>query len=185
MKRFYPQTGTDEEWNMAYYRLEDYFRAHHVTNKVHQSQMILRLLERAAARHLLEPNQAPTKLAMEEAYAVMDRWFQRLLPEEPEARAPVVGRVGMYMLGATEQWPNLFLADDHEIPISFRKGLGEITLQSGPDLRISSMVPRPLDISPADEPVEETWERLGRLSMAVLIGMLLLFAGSAVYYFSN
>ena len=34
MKTFFPQTGTDEEWNAAYYRLEDYLRALRVVNKV-------------------------------------------------------------------------------------------------------------------------------------------------------
>ena len=81
MNLFYPDTGTPEEWNAAYYRLEDYFRAHLVTNKIHQSQTILRLLRRAAVRHALEPDKSPTKLALEETYAEIDRWFQQLSPD--------------------------------------------------------------------------------------------------------
>jgi hypothetical protein len=182
VKRFFPQTGTVEEWNAAYYRLEDYFRAQHVTNKVHQSQVILRLLERAAARHALSPEQTPTQLALEEAYSVIDRWFQRLLPDEPAARAPIVGRVSLSMIDATDRWPHVFLADDHEIPPEFRTALREVIVQSGPDLEVSSMVPRPLDASPADEPLEEPWEKFGRLSAAVLIATMALLLGAALFY---
>ena len=108
--------------------MEDYFRAQQVTNKVHQSQIVLRLLERAAARHAVRQDQSPTQLALEEAYAVMDRWFQRLLPDEAAARAPIVGRVSLAMIDATNRWPNAFLADDHEIPPELRTALREVIL---------------------------------------------------------
>jgi hypothetical protein len=183
MNAFYPQTGTVEEWNAAYYRLEDYLRAHDVSYKVHQSQIILRLLQRAAARHALQPQEAPTKLALEEAYLVIDQWFGRLLPDQPESRASIVGRVGWSMLDASERWPTIFLANDHEIPPEFRTALSEVTVQSGPDLRVSSMVPRPLDTSPVAELMDEHRERLGRMSLALLIGIMGLFAGAAFFYF--
>jgi hypothetical protein len=184
MKSFYPQTGALEEWNAAYYRLEDYLRAHHVTNKVHQSQIILRLLQRAAAQHAVDPSQPPTKLALEEAYEWIDHWFQRLLPEVPPARAPMVGRVGVYLTQATRRWPSVFLAEDDEIPGELKAALRETLVQSGPDLRVSSMTPRPLDISDGVEELEETWERLGRVSVAVLIGMVGLLAGAVFFYFN-
>jgi hypothetical protein len=185
MNAFDPPTGTVEEWNAAYYRLEDYLRAHHVTYKVHQSQIILRVLQRAAAQHALHPDQAPTKLALEEAYAVMDQWFGRLLPDEPESRASIIGRVSMSIIDATDRWPNVFLASEREIPTAFRTALSDVTLQSGPDLRVSSMVPRPLDSSPVAELIEESWERLGRMSLALLIGILGLFAAGAFFYFTR
>jgi len=184
MTRFQPQTGTVDEWNTAYYRLEDYLRAHNVTNKVHQSQIILRLLERAAARHALSQNTSPTQLAMEEAYELMDSWFERLLPDEPPPRAPMIGRVGLSLIDATTRWPNVFLADDHQIPPELLTVLRQVILQSGPDLRVSSMVPRPLDAEPEEAPVAETWEKIGRISVALLVGgMVLLLAGTLLYLF--
>lgn len=185
MKRFYPPTGTVEEWNSAYYRLEDYLRAHNVTNKLHQSQIILRLLERAAAQHARNPEHSPTKLALDEAYTVIDRWFQNLLPEAPIQRASVLGRVSMFIINAAEKWPTVFLAEDEAIPPEFKRALREMTVESGPDLRVSSMVPRPLDASPESQPLEEPWERLGRLSLAVLGGTVVLVAGAAFFIFRN
>jgi hypothetical protein len=185
MKMSYPSTGTLDEWNASYYRLEDYFRANQVTNKLHQSQIILRLLQRAAAQHALDPTQTPTRLALEEAYEVIDKWFEHLLPDEPPQRAAMVGRVGLLMIDATEKWPNVFLAEPGETPPEFREALRNVTLQGGPDLRVSSMVPRPLDASPVAELIEETWERLGKASVFLLIGMVGLFASAVAFYFAK
>ncbi|MHC1766954.1 MAG: hypothetical protein AB9869_22070 [Verrucomicrobiia bacterium] len=184
MKRFSPATGTIDEWNMAFYRLEDYLRAHNLTNSVYQSQIILRLLERAAAQHALDPTRAPTQLALAEAYAIIDLWFQSLLPDIPEQRAPVVGRVALFILNATEKWPSVFLAEEEDIPAEFRHALREITVLGGPDLRVSSMAPRPLDISPKSEPSEDAWDRINRMSLAVLVGTLILILGAVFYLFA-
>ena len=40
-----------EPWNAAYVRVEDYLRAHRIHNRLHQSRLILQILERAARRH--------------------------------------------------------------------------------------------------------------------------------------
>src|SRR5262249_8007085 len=75
MNDFHPRTGTDEQWNAAYYRLEDYLRAHGVVSKVHQSQVISLLLGRAAAAHEKSPERSPLELSLCEAYDEMVRWF--------------------------------------------------------------------------------------------------------------
>lgn len=185
MKKFRPATGTTEEWNAAYYRLEDYLRAHNLINKVHQSQIILRLLERAAVRHALDPRQPPLRLAMEEAHQVIDHWFARLLPQEPAARAAVLGRVSMLIINAPQRWPDVFLTEAHEVPPGFQAALRETVVQSGPDLRVSSMVPRPLDTGFEGERLDETWEKLGRMSIALVVGMACLFAGAVLFYLAN
>ena len=43
-----PKTGTMEAWNAAYVRVEDYLRAHRIHNRLHQSRLIQKILERAA-----------------------------------------------------------------------------------------------------------------------------------------
>lgn len=182
MKTFHPETGSPEDWNAAYYRLEDYLRAHQVVNKLHQSQIILRILERTAARHAQDPSRTPTQLALEEAYSVIDDWFQGLLPEETPARASIVGRVSLYLSGAAARWPTVFLAAPESLPDEFRGTLSETLVQSGPDLRLSSMVPRPLDVTEDAAAPEEPWERFGRVSAAVLAGIIMLLTGAAFFY---
>jgi hypothetical protein len=48
---FRPRSGTMEQWNAAYVRVEDYLRAHRIHNRLHQSRLIQAALERAAVRH--------------------------------------------------------------------------------------------------------------------------------------
>src|SRR5580704_6222767 len=90
---FFPATGTEAEWNAAFYRLADYFRALHLVNKVHQSQIILHLLELTAAKHANNPGQNPTTLAMEEARAAMEHWFEGIL--QSRDRMVVVGLLSL------------------------------------------------------------------------------------------
>jgi hypothetical protein len=141
MNSFFPATGSEAEWNAAYYRLEDYLRALHVVNKVHQSQIILDLLRDAAAKHAVNPDRHPTELALEEACVRMDEWFKRILPGQDDLS--VAGRVSLLIADATEKWPTVFLSED--IPADFAEAMRESKVQAGPDLQVSSMVPRPLD----------------------------------------
>lgn len=163
MKAFFPATGSLEEWNAAYYRLEDYLRAHGVVNKIHQSQIILRLLQRAATRHQSDPAQDPTRLAMEEAYAEIDEWFQGIFGEdEVPGRLSNLGRVSLYILDAPQQWPQAFLSP-RELPPDFVNAMRQISVQSGPDLRVSTMVPTEPDIAPTPGILKEALRKLDQV----------------------
>src|SRR4029077_9036876 len=98
MKSFFPTTGSDVEWNAAYYRLEDYLRALHVVNKVHQSQIILRLLQAAAVKHAADPTRSPTAVVLEEADTALEEWFAKILPGR--SRTEVMGYVALLIAGA-------------------------------------------------------------------------------------
>src|SRR3954471_4170607 len=78
---FQPKTGTMDQWNAAYVRVEDYLRAHRIHNRLHQSRLIQAILERAARRHEAAPSLNPTALAAEETEALMDGWFAEMLDE--------------------------------------------------------------------------------------------------------
>src|ERR1035441_7444041 len=72
---FQPKTGTMESWNAAYVRVEDYLRAHRIHNRLHQSRLIQKILERAARSHEAHPALDPTTIAAEETEALMEAWF--------------------------------------------------------------------------------------------------------------
>jgi hypothetical protein len=150
MTIFSPSTGSEADWNAAYYRLEDYLRALRIVNKVHQSQIILRLLQLAAARHARDPAQNPTVLAMQEARATMDQWFETLLG--PRERIGVVGLISLLVVDAPVKWPAAFLSDA-DFP-EFRRAMRESDVRAGPDLQVSSMVPRPIDVTPLLDPIQ-------------------------------
>jgi len=172
MKRFFPATGSEAEWNAAYYRLEDYFRALRLVNKVHQSQIILGLLESAAARHARDPTQSPTSLAMEEVHATIEQWFERIFGQRE--RLNTVGLISLLAVDAMEKWPLTFPAE--EIPDELRRELRESEVYASPDLLVSSMTPRPIDVSPLLEPVHlggglEKARRIAIVAAAILAGV--------------
>lgn len=144
LRPFSPATGTEAEWNAAYARLEDYLRALHVASKAYQGQIVLKLLESAAERHAKDPSRNPTELVMEEADVALKQWFARIFPDEK--RAIVTGYVVLMATGALERWPEEFLQD--RVSSEFKHAIREYDVRSGPGLRISSMVPRPIDVSP-------------------------------------
>lgn len=171
---FAPQSGSSDEWNAAYYRLEDYFRSLHLGNKIYQSQLILRLLQRAALKHATDPSQPPTSLVMEELYAASDRWFQQVLQkEDPYSRQ---GRLAFFINDATTAWPTLYLAE--EISADCQKELQQSEVQAGPDLQVVSMVPRPLDESPFTEiELPETLKReFSFITALVIASIVIVFA---------
>jgi len=142
MISFLPTTGSESEWNAAYYRLEDYLRALHVVNRAQQSQIILRLMQAAAAKHARDTSRNPVELVMAEADSALEQWFAQILPDE--RRADVMGYVALHITDGLEKWPTAFLEDD--VPVEFQRAMRENDTQAGPALEISSMVPRPIDV---------------------------------------
>src|SRR5436305_462852 len=100
---FQPKTGTMEQWNNAYVRVEDYLRAHRIHNRLHQSRLIQAILERAARRHEADPAQLPTALAAQETEALMDAWFAEMLDQrdQPHDRIAIDGRLALLLCDGT------------------------------------------------------------------------------------
>jgi hypothetical protein len=162
-KAFRPWTGTMDSWNAAYVRVEDYLRAHRIHNRLHQSRLIQKILERAARRHQAQPALDPTMIAAEETEAMMDAWFAEVLDEkgEPHDRLAIDGRVSLLLCDGPERWPYAFL-DGENIPADFVEAMRSSNLQAGPDLAVSSMVPRPIDFGRITGAAGETLERFER-----------------------
>lgn len=174
---FRPRTGTMESWNSAYVRVEDYLRAHRIHNRLHQSRLIQKVLERAARRHQARPALDPTTLAAEETEALMDAWFAEVLDEkgEPHDRLTVDGRVSLLLCDGPERWPYAFLDEEH-IPDDFAQAMRSSNLEAGPDLAVSSMVPRPMDLGRITEAAGETLEKFERWPVLRALFLWLAFA---------
>jgi hypothetical protein len=176
---FRPKTGTMESWNAAYVRVEDYLRAHRIHNRLHQSRLIQKILERAARRHEAHPALDPTMVAAEETEALMDAWFADVLDEkgQPHDRLAIDGRVSLLLCDGPERWPYAFLDEDN-IPADFASAMRNSRLEAGPDLAVSSMVPRPIDLGLITEAAGETLERFEKLPILRTAFLWLLFASA-------
>ncbi len=185
---FRPRSGTMESWNAAYVRVEDYLRAHRIHNRLHQSRLIQKILERAARRHAAHPVLDPTMTAAEETEALMDSWFGEVLDQEglPHDRLAIDGRVALLLCDGPERWPYAFLDEDN-IPDDFVKAMRSSNLEAGPDLAVSSMVPRPIDLGRITEAAGETLERIERWPVMRALFLWIVFASAlaGIFYMTR
>ncbi len=177
VREFRPRTGTMDEWNAAYVRVEDYLRAHRIHNRLHQSRLIQQVLERAARRHERESGRSPTVIAAEETEAMMDGWFAEMLDGrgQPHERIAVDGRLALLLSDGPQRWPYAFL-DHREIPAEFGAAMRAGVIQAGPDMAVSSMVPRPIDLGPIPEAAGETMETFEKWPILRVLLLWLCFA---------
>lgn len=182
---FRPRTGTMEAWNAAYVRAEDYLRAHRIHNRLHVSRLVQMVLERAARRHEQNPSLDPTTLVAEETEALMDQWFADVLDQrgQPHERIAIDGRLALLLCDGPQKWPYAFL-DEVQVPEDFRKAMRTGVIEAGPDMAISSMVPRPIDLGPIPEAAGETLERFEKWPILRTLLLWLVFAGAlgAIFY---
>ncbi len=185
---FRPRTGTLDQWNDAYARVEDYLRAHRIHNRLHQSRLILRILERAARRHEENPRLNPTTLAAEEAGHMMDAWFGEILRDQDLSadRIAVAGRVALLLTDGPQKNPYAFL-NEEQMPAEFTQAMRQSSIEAGPDLAVSNMVPRPIDLGTITEVAGETIERFEKwpLLRALFLWLVFTAALGAIFYISR
>ena len=177
-----------ESWNAAYVRVEDYLRAHRIHNRLHQSRLIQKILERAAREHEAHPALDPTVIAAAQTEALMDAWFAEVLDEkgQPHDRLAIDGRVALLLCDGPERWPYAFLDEEH-IPADFIQAMRTRNLEAGPDLAVSSMVPRPIDLGRITEAAGETFERFEQWPAlrALLLWLVFASALAGIFYLTR
>ena len=182
---FRPKTGTMEAWNAAYVRAEDYLRAHRIHNRLHQSRLIQVLLERAARRHVENPALDPTTLVAEETELLMDEWFGEMLDAKnlPHERIAPAGRVALLLSDGAQKWTYGFL-DSRAAPPEFTAAMRASSMQAGPDMAVSSMVPRDIDLGTITEAAGETLERIEKwpLLRTLFLWAVFLAALMGIFY---
>ena len=139
-----------EEWNAAYEKVENYFHAMRMRNKVLLGQLVLRVLERAMRRAPAEPNRSATQLAAEEMDRLVIEWFAAVLQEAPANADQMLstrGRLALLLADMPGRWQDQFLRPG-PWPEEFVGAMRETYLRAGPDFQLSKMTPRPFDLGP-------------------------------------
>lgn len=174
-----------EAWNAAYVRAEDYLRAHRIHNRLHQSRLIQMLLERAAVRHAANPALSPTTLVAEETEKAMDVWFRDMLDARDLShdRIATAGRVAMLLSDGAEKWPYSFL-DANAGPAEFVAAMRAGSMKAGPDMKVSSMVPRDIDLGRITTAAGGTFERIEKWPLLRTAVLWIFFLGvlAAIFY---
>jgi hypothetical protein len=139
-----------EEWNAAYAKVENYFHALRIRNKVLLGDLVLRVLERAQRRAPSEPERSATLLAAEEMDRIVTEWFSEVLqspPTKADNTLSTRGRLALLIADMPGKWQEQFLRPG-PWPEEFTSAMRETFLRAGPDFQLSKMTPRPLDLGP-------------------------------------
>jgi hypothetical protein len=107
----------------------------------------------------------------------MDTWFADMLdrPDQPHERIAIEGRLALLLCDGPQRWPYAFLDEQH-VPGEFEHAMRAGAIQAGPDMTVSSMVPRPIDLGLIPEAAGETIERMERWPMLQTLLLWLVFA---------
>jgi hypothetical protein len=139
-----------EEWNAAYAKVESYFHALRVRNKVLLNRQVIHVLKRAMRRAAAEPERHATELAAEEMDALVTEWFAQILQESPAGTDHMLstrGRLALLLADMPGKWQDQFLRPG-PWPEEFLSAMREAYLRAGPDFQLAKMTPRPLDLGP-------------------------------------
>lgn len=174
---FLPTTGTSEEWSEAYARVDDYLRAFRIRNRIHLSNLNLQILRAAAERHVATPAVSPVRLAIEEAHRQVDAWLSQRLqdPENPgRPYSTTVGRVAFMLSDGPTRHSDDFLVPDVQDP-ELEASMRSWSIKAGPDIKLSHMVARDIDLGLVPDAAENIWEFLDRRPFIRLAILLILF----------
>lgn len=138
-----------DDWNAAYSKVESYFHALRVRNKLLLGQLVALVMERALQRAAAEPDRPATELALKEMDHLVNEWFAQVLQDRSISveMLSTRGRLALLLADLAGKWQDQFLRPG-PWPEEFVAAMRETYLRAGPDFQMSKMAPRPLDLGP-------------------------------------
>jgi hypothetical protein len=199
------------EWDEAFEKVENYLRACRVASRLHRARLTALILQRAIERRakreqrsevsgqLSAVGQQPASsdkpqsasappplatLAIEEARELVAHWLANLLPTHTEERPFTLaeGFLALYLCDAPMRWPGAFL-NPQQAPPDFADTLRSRIVKTGPELEVSSMVPRQIDLGLLPDLAESAFDTLDRVPLVKTLFVWLLFAASLIFLF--
>lgn len=169
-----------DDWNAAYAKVESYFHALRVRNRVLLGRLVIQVLRRAMRRAPNEPDLSATQLAAQEMDLLVTEWFALVLQDQPTGSDQMLstrGRLALLLVDMPGKWQDQFLRPG-PWPEEFVTAMRETFIRSGPDFQLSKMAPRPLNLGPIT-----TITNLARLPFRTMVLAWGLFAVILVIIF--
>ena len=169
-----------EEWNAAYAKVESYFHALRVRNKVMLGRLVIHVLKRAMRRAPNEPQLSATELAAKEMDRVVTDWFAQVLQEPPTGTDQMLstrGRLALLLVDMPGKWQDQFLRPG-PWPEAFVTSMRKAYLHAGPDFQLAKMTPRPMHLGPIT-----TLANFSRMPAARMISAWVAFALALILFF--
>jgi len=175
-----------EEWNEAYEKVENYLRACRVGSYLQRARLAALILKRVYDRAQAEgvADRGLSELAITEVRERIAEWIGHYLPPRADGRSIGLGEgmLAIYLCDGPTRWPYAFL-DSERMPPEFADALRSRVVRSGPDLSISSMVPREMDLGLMPELVGSAMEAFESVPVLKTLLAWLLFLGLLGFLF--
>src|SRR6266446_6294692 len=126
------------EWNAAYSKLESYFHALRVRNKVLLGRLVIHVLQRAMRRAPSELQRSATELAAEEMDRLVTEWFRQVLREPADGAEQMLttrGRMALLLADMPGKWQDQFLRPG-PWPEEFIQAMRDTYLHAGPNFQL-------------------------------------------------
>ena len=118
----------------------------------------------------------------------MAAWFKEVLDDkdQPDDRVSVAGRVALLISDGPQKWPYAFLQSE-KVPEDFSQAMRASSMEAGPDMSVSAMVPRPIDLGTISEVAGETLEQIERIPIlaTLLLWAVFLAALAGIFYMTR
>lgn len=174
-----------EEWEEAYAAVEAYLQALRLRNRLLVAELVRRILWRASARRVNEPEKPPRLLAMEEALSEVAQWTRDVLDVPLENRRLAArGRLALLLAGMPGKWQGVFLTPA-PWPPEFVEAMKKSYLAAGPQFAQLTMNPRPLELNAIGSGAAQWWETMDRRPVVriMFIGILLCLILLTLWFF--
>lgn len=164
------------EWDEAFLRVESYLRAHQIESRVLLNRLTSEIIMAARTLAAEHPGEAPVTLAMEVAHARIGEWMVKVLSggDWGDRRLRARGRLAVLMAEIPHHCPERFLALE-ELPAEIQMRMRSAQLAAGPEMRLTSMPPSPLEFPKAA--VSEKWITFNRSAFSRAAASWLFIAG--------
>jgi hypothetical protein len=176
------------EWDEAFEKVENYLRACRVASRLHRARLAALILQRAIEKRNADSEGIPAvhlaTLAIDEARSMITQWMSGLLPPRSDDRPYTLpeGYLALYLCDAPMRWPNAFL-NPQLSPPGFSETLHARLVKTGPELEVSSMVPRPLDRGLIPDLADSARETFDRFPILRTLFLWLLISAGLVFLF--
>lgn len=181
-----PFGTTLADWDVAYVRVEAYFIALGLKNKLLLSRLVSEVLSAAAQCEGIGRTKSTVAAAVDETEMRVANWFREVLalPAEPTASLLRRGRLALLLLPDNYSWESEFLTRAPWSP-PFVEQMRRNYLDVGPSFNGSLMVARNLDFGPVSTLAEGGLRQLDRHPrLRIALGWMLLIGLASFIFFA-
>lgn len=171
----------DGAWDEAFSRVESYLRAHQIESRLVLNRLAFEIISaaRVSAPESGSTGQEAVALAMREAERRTTIWFRNVLGDavDPDdERLGTRGRIALVLADVPARWPGQFLAPAQP-PAELVEAMRAAYIEAGPEMKVTRMVPRPMDFGPIANVADEAWKTFARWPLLRAIIGWLMFIG--------